>query len=503
VALPQTVRAEDAPNATRPVAAWDVVPYQILDKPFNVGVVAFHETGCKVEFTISAKGATDVTATADNPTLNPRTNVWEFWTAIDPAKFPDGPIEVKAKVIPLDPKMITRELDPLPLYANAKGSLKFPEPLWLDGDKGDDSAAGTEAAPLKTLAGAIKKATDGQTIYLKASKSYSANKLDGGLKRNYWTTITAAPGVKQEDVEIGPGRPGTDKLLFKNVTLYSNPEKRGYNTILGGEQGRSIVWLDNCKCYNKKGRWEGGGNTFGNRYVPYITGGITTEMNDGPGAVLMRDHKIIKITSDAFTGADVAINCSVDDINPGKTGAHPDFHQSYAPDPNKPNTVILYNVRGTNCISQGFFGHNLKDSAFVNCLFVKGDTVMVSQYSGPLDHVLFLHITLPNQTWLWRDGFKATNDFMLDCIFTSMSDTKGADTTSLTRDYNHFIKSDKKFGEHVTEGDPNFVDPAAFDFHLRPDSPAAGSAEPLQCVPADIDGKPYGNKPNKGCFATK
>ncbi|MGK2953914.1 MAG: hypothetical protein ACSLEZ_16205, partial [Thiobacillus sp.] len=163
-----------------------------------------------------------------------------------------------------------------------------------------------------------------------------------------------------------PGRPGTDKLCFRNLSLYSDPPSRKYNTILSGEQGKSGVWLDDCRLYNRKGRWEGGGVAFGNRYVPYVTGGLTTEMDNGPGAVLMRNHRIVKITSDAFTGVQTAINCSVDDINPGKTGAHPDFHQSYVGDRTKYNSVILYNCRGVNCISQGFFGHNLKDSAFVN-----------------------------------------------------------------------------------------------------------------------------------------
>ena len=159
---------------------------------------------------------------------------------------------------------------------------------------------------------------------------------------------------------------------------------------------------------------------FGNRYIAYVTGGMTTEMDNGPGAVLMRDHRIVKITSDAFTGVRTAINCSVEDINPGKTGAHPDFHQSYVGDRTKFNHVILYNCRGLRCISQGFFGHNLQDSAFVNCLFHKGETVMYSQYSGPMDHVLFLHLSVPNQTWLWREGLQAKNCFMMDCLLAAM-----------------------------------------------------------------------------------
>ena len=78
-------------------------------------------------------------------------------------------------------------------------------------------AEATQGRPLKTLKAAVAKAADGGTIYLKASKGYSANGLGGGLKRNYWTVITAAPGVNRDDVELEPGRPGTDKLCFRKA----------------------------------------------------------------------------------------------------------------------------------------------------------------------------------------------------------------------------------------------------------------------------------------------
>jgi hypothetical protein len=182
---------------------------------------------------------------------------------LDPNTLPDGPVEVRAKVIPLGEGMLVREPAPLTLYANGRGSLTFGKPVWVDCDRGDDAADATEARPLKSLAAAIKQAPDGGTIYLKSGKGYSAHALEGGLS---------------------------------------------------------------------------------NRYVPYVTGGLTTEMDNGPGGVLMRGHQIVKITSDAFTDVQTAINCSVEDIDPGQTGAHPDFHQSYVGDPNAFNTVILYNV---------------------------------------------------------------------------------------------------------------------------------------------------------------
>ncbi len=501
----QKVAPANNPQATRPVAAWNVVPFQVFDKSFHIGVVAFHETGCKVEFTVRAEGADGParTQTIENPSLNAQSNVWEYWLALDPQALPDGPVEVGAKVIPLGPGMIVRDLAALTLYANGRGSLKFGAPVWVDCGQGDDAADVTEARPLKTLAAAIKKTPDGGTVYLKAGKGYSADSLGGGFPRTHWTVIAAAPGVKRDDVEIGPGRPGTDKLCFRGVTLYSDPPSRAYNTILAGEQGKTIVWLDDCKLYNKKGRWGGGGVAFGNRYVPYITGGLTTEMDNGPGGVLLRGHQIVKITSDAFTGVQTAVNCSAEDIDPGETGAHPDFHQSHVGDPNAFNTVILYNVWGKRCISQGFFGHNLRDSAFVNCLFHKGDTVMVSQYSGPLDHVLFIHLSLPNQNWLWRDGFQPTNCYMIDCLLTSLSATPKAQAAGMSYEALHVTGAQSPVGKDSSTGAVEFVDAAKLDFRPAPDSAAAVGGVPLQCVPADLDGRPYdASSPSRGCFQT-
>ena len=495
--------APPADKATRVITAWDVVPHEVFDKTFNVGVVAFHETNCKVEFQVLVAGRAvpAYTKTVEQPTLNPQVKVWEYWMALNANDFPDGPIEVQARAVPLGSGHLTTELKAMPLYANGHGSLTFGQPVWVDGEKGDDAAAGTEAAPLKTLAAGVKMAPDGGTVYLKPCKNYSAQALGGAGKRLYWLVITPAPGVTRDEVEIGPGRPGVDKLCFRNVTLFTDPPDRKYNTILSGEQGKHIVWVDQSKMYNRKGRWEGGGTAFGNRYVPYVTGGLTTEMDGGPGGVLMRDHKIVKITSDAFTGVNTAINCSVEDIHPGKTGAHPDFHQSHVGDKTKFNSVILYNVWGKNCLSQGFFGHNLRDSAFVNCLFHKADTVMYSQYSGPLDHVLFIHISVPNQSWLWRDGFKATNCYMINSLLSTMKATAGADTAGLTIDALHLISEKEPQGVGGTNGPIVVIDRAGLDFHQTAASAAAGGGRPLQCVPADMDGNPYDAKDrSRGCF---
>jgi hypothetical protein len=137
----------------------------------------------------------------------------------------------------------------------------------------------------------------------------------------------------------------------------------------------------------------------------------------------------------------------------------------------------------------------------VNCLFEKFNTVMYSQYSGPLEHVLFIHISLPNQTWLWREGLRTSGCQMIDCLIAQMGAVKSADVSGIAFQSNHFLKADSSRGDGATVGEAEFADPAGFDYHLKPASPAAKGGKPLQCVPADMEGKPYDKEsPSRGCY---
>jgi hypothetical protein len=485
--------------AARPVARWDVVPDQVMNKVFCVGVCAFHADGVKVEFRV---GGTLV-ATINNPTYNPQTNVWEFWFPLNPADYADGPLAITARAIALDAAGTTYDLPSLNLYANSRGSLTGNTVKWADAVNGSDSNPGTEALPYQTLAKAVQNTPSGGTVNLKAG-TYSSQSLGGGSSRPYWTTIQAAPDLGWNDVEVTPGRPGTQRLRWKDLTL-SIDTTASYATILSGENGSHSVWIDNVKAYNKQGRWGGGAITFGNRYVAYVTGGLTTEMSNGPGASIIRNHTMTRITSDAWTGGEkLVVNSSVTDIDPGTTGAHPDFHQSYCVAPDWVENVILYNVRGYECISQGLFGSRLRNAAFVNVLMEKVNTVMYSQYSGPMENVLFLHMDIISQSWLWRgtgtNAYTATEVSSLNNVFHTMGLAEDATAAGLTIDRNHFVGT-TGMGDNRTTGDARFVDAASNNYRLAADSPAWGTARALQCVPADIDGNPFGASRNRGCYA--
>lgn len=503
------ITADDFPEekGTIPIAGWDVVPYQIIDQSFKAGVVAFHENSVQVNFIVSAGGKDIQQEKVLAPKLNDRTNVWEYFITVDPAKIPDGPFDIKATCIPGGNGNRPVSLPPLTLYANAKKSLQF-KTVFADASKGDDANSGTVDKPFKTLVAAVKAAGDGGTAILMPGQ-YSPDKIRAGNKRIYWTTIQAAEGVKTDDVQITKGRPSTDKLYLKNVSVVGDFDSGRYNAILAGENGKNIIWLDNCKVFNKPGRYKGNVSCFANKYVAYVTGGMCTEIQRGTGAELMRNYKMSKLTEDGFTDVQIAINSHIDDIDPNGTGAHPDFHQTHVGDKSKFKTgVILYNCSGIKCKAQGFFGHNLKDSAFVNCLYVKKpDNHFLSQYSGKLDHVLFFHLTVPNQSWLWRGNLKMRNCYMIDSILFKMSThaQEGADLSGITMAYNHFIgKNSTGKGENETSGPAEFADPEKNDYRLKNTSPAYHNGRKLATVPADINGKPWSKQaPDRGAFASE
>ena len=491
--LPLLALAAAPALAARPVARWDVVPDQRVSGTFLAGVCAFHEDGVRVAFSVNGK----FVHVANAPTPNPRTRVWEYVFPLDTAKLPDGPVTLGARARSGGSTPENYDLPPLTLYANNGGSLTVADTLWVDSARGDDAAAGTETAPLRSIAAAVKRAPVGGTILLKAGE-YSLAGLKGGSDRPYWTTIAAAPGVAREAVQIAGGRPGTQRLRFRGVTLYCDLKGR-YGSILDGENGKHSVWLDDCKTYNRQGRWAANANVFGNRYVAYVTGGLTTELTNGPDGVLLRGHEVRPIASDVWTGSDrLVVNCTASNVDGGATGAHPDFHQSHAKPPDWVHDVILYNVTGFHCKCQGLFGLRLRDSAFVNVVFERTkESNFLTQYSGPMENVLFAHVTLVNQTWLWRDDFAPSDIRVLNCCVPSMGTHKskrafdGSGANGLLVSHCFFTGGKAVFGLDAKSGDPRFANPDAHDYSLRPGSPALAAFRPLQCVPADFRGVPF------------
>lgn len=500
--------------ATQVIANWNVVPGQRISTPFKAGVVAFHEAGVDVEFRVNGGPVINVT----DPTYNDRTNVYEYWITIDPSEFPDGTITLSATALPETGAHTSRVLDDLTLYANADGSLNPAAPVWVAPSGNDTQGDGTENKPFATIRKAVENVSDGGIIYLKAGLNYKLASFGGGTF-TYWTTISAAPGLGPDEVQIAGsladgstnGRYNKSGIKWQNVALYRDG---GDSSILYTEPGQR-TWLDRVEVFDKGGRWDNGRIYNNNSLPPYITNSYLHDLTNTFGN-FHRNNRIERIGSDTFRAADnqTVINVRVNTMDHGATSAHPDFFQLYLPGETAEN-IVFYNVHSTDMGAQGIFGGDgiAKDLAFVNVLLEKdpASSSLASQNSGDWQHVLLWHVTIVDQHYLFRGSAGGIVDYNIqNSVFHRLLiENTGATTFpagNSTIDRNHIRElshlQSQPMGTNATQGDPLFSDESVDNYRLQRNSPAAASGVTLPGVPADIDGVLYAeNTRDRGAFS--
>lgn len=498
---------------TTAIANWDCVPYQVFDTTFQLGVVAFHETGVDVEFFADGNPIGRVS----DPTFNRRTGVYEYWIELDAAEYADGPVVMTATAVPDVAGHSSRELDSLTLFANAGETLHSGDVKWVDCDNGDDSADGTRDDPYETIERAITRVEDGGTVYLKASRNYVLTSRYPTAHHSRWTTVRAAPGLSADDVHIAgnshdgtsSGRYGDDMIRWCSVSFYTD-QPEGYHTVFYFNSGQH-VWFDSVTIYDVHGRWNGGQPLNGNSpYYVYTTNSLVRDMGNGLGG--LRNNTNVNIGSDIYRPGDntISIDFTLHTIDKGATAAHPDFFQCYCTDGLKEN-VILYNMKAYNMGAQGIFGCNdgcaLRDVAFVNILLEKDppESSLISQ-PGNMEHVLAWHFTTVDQGWAFRNPSNVSRWVVKNGNWANFN---AGEVTALDQSdisHNHFAglswNQPSPLGTEATVGDQGFVDTANDDYRVTPQSPCYRSGIPLPGVPADIDGVLYdSDSPNRGCFA--
>lgn len=411
------------------IARWDVVPYQTIDCCFEVGVVAFHINGIdRVEF--SADNGPWVAVR--EMTLNPRTQVVEYWAVVDGNTFPDGPIEIRAIAYPKVgiPRVLGGPIDgganfqkgENSMFLSANSGKTLPTIAKYVSTTGDDSTGnGTQSAPYRSImkaARAIQDASgkgnaDGGIIYL-APGQYRLGMYSYALSATTatrWLTIQPQSGVSTKEVTLnGADIDGLRTKLVRLRGLTLRAASAAEQTILVSNGPLvDFVWLDSCVLVGPgrtvDAEWSNGFSGI------YSTGCAVSNCRDALGGVLVRGETVSGIGSDALTGSGLAVMCSVQGTNSSGTEFHADVMQYYS------NTLIenriAYKVTALVAYGQGFFAGDriaIKDIAFVDCDInnqLMPQVQCAFQFGGPTEHLYVLRCNFVG-TAVWRTDMAFT-----------------------------------------------------------------------------------------------
>ncbi|MEM7624111.1 MAG: hypothetical protein AAF333_00635 [Planctomycetota bacterium] len=390
------------------IARWDVVPRQLVEGVFEVGVVAFHVRGIDhVDFRVNGGNW----QTVSEMSFNPRTGAEEYFLPIDTTALNDGAFTVEAVAVPTAGK--PRVLETLTLFANNSG-----------GAEGSTLRVGPSRAHKN-----IPRLSDvpGVTTILLDPGTYSMMSGTGGPS-DRWVTIKPAEGVSRDQVVFNNGgRPGVKYIKLENVTIRMSDTKENLVLARSGFGGQGNLWVHDSKVIGAASRQ---GASLANKYKLWITDTVMHSMTNGPqGSELVRNVHVSHILSDSFSTSKLVVNSSVDDVDAGTSGAHPDIYQPFSPDEPLEN-IIIYGLEATNAGTAFWAGGRIPSGTRLENMAVvdvevytrqpEGNAHINTQFGMSSNHVLFDNFNLIGQTFNWRSN-SFDNFVVRDSTFTKMN----------------------------------------------------------------------------------
>ncbi len=387
--------ASDAPA----IALWDVVPFQTLSADTNLGVKAFHFNGIdRVEFSLNGGPWTAV----KTPSLNPSTNINEYWITLHPAALTDGPLQLRAIAYPK--AGLPRVLDPLTLYANANSSL--PATTVYVSLRGSDANSGSASSPFLSLTKALQAVSDGGTVLLQDAGAYSMN-ASANRSNSRWITVKPVAGLTAQQVVLTqPGdvfRPNVSRLRWQNVSFDFGQTLQYY------PEAAQYVWFDHVVWFDSKG-WTDPRNMNPVRTQTEIGGSFVTDslahdMVCGfVDQTLDRHVSMQRISGDALQNSQLVLDASIDTMDTPIADTHNDILQYFGNHDN----VIVDGVKATNIAGTQDIFLDGTSSSFSNMVF-SNVSVQNTQSNPPFsqlcsseNHILFLNVSTPQQCWALR-----------------------------------------------------------------------------------------------------
>jgi hypothetical protein len=516
-------------NGAIPIARWDLPPYQRVNagETLKAGVVAFSKFGINtVSFTISGGGYTGGTVNVGSMTYNDQSNVYEYWLPISASSFTsDGQITVNATVYGNDGGV--RAMPAMTFFVNPKGTRSQAQ-VWVDASAGNDSTGvvNDNTKPCKTIGSAIGKiqswmssngrgsVVDGGIIRLRPGTHMTSN--PGSYSCSEWLTIMADTGGTTGNTILKSGGSAGYSVTHLHVKGVTLDRSGGGSVIL---DYASELWVDGCNELGS-GQYNAASYCIGLSSSRVYSTECSISNCDYPTlnsntTYLARGLKISNISNDAFQNVPMVVNCSVNNIDPGSTGAHADCIGDWtATSPE--GCRIVYGLRATNLHYQGIWDNQdshystpLQGYAFVNVYLGLASPIVSggggSAYAFSTDHLLFWHVSLvaasglnPHTLGLYSDGGATRQQTNMKNVsirgcrlegFTISNNMLSVDQSDITQ--NHFVTGSAMGSQATTGSAPLNSDgtPPSGSTLLNRVSPLlvpADLSNILRGVPADI-----------------
>ncbi len=447
------------------IARFDLVPFQEVSGPFEVGVVAFSGYGIdRVEF--SADGSPWVAV--KYPSLNPRTKVFEYWVTLKPEPTVSKRIEVRAIVYPNKgaPRLLTGAFvdytkptfNASSIYVSVKGNDKWP---------------GSMEFPVQSLDKGLEIVADGGTVVITEPGEYPIKGRASSRKNDKWITVTRSASLSRDKVIVYGNalksdviRPMIHKVRWNGVT-FDFKRISSYYPEIG-----DYVWFDDVRWYNPLGyryrKQPFDMNPVRNADLKsYVTNSIAEDMAYGFTAFdLVRNCKVDKISSDAYQNSQLVLNSEAWRVD---ADAIPEYHTDVFQYFGTHENVIVYNFKAFRSKrAQGIFldktSSSFSNMAFVN-VFMDLDQPNAkggfSQLASKESHILFANVSLLDQKLIFRRDFQGAsrfepeNLFFINCAFNSVG-AMGSGSNAVPGvvfKNNHFVVPESSVGDYPTSGE--------------------------------------------------
>lgn len=361
------------------IARWDVVPFQTFDGVFEIGVVAFHIAGIdRVEFSVNG-GDWETTR---EMTLNPRTQVEEYWVGLDASLFDkDGPVEVRAIVYPNVgiPRVLGGEMD----WEN-----EYQGPQWT----------GEHSMFLFANAGG----TSGEIVLELAEGTYEWGELPGmpsEIPEDRWLVIQPQEGA---EVTIVPGLWRNQPKLVRIHDLdLLQPSQEAH--VRGS--ANCIMWFDGTR-HTGPGMWVDS-NSIKAKHT-FWTDSSVSELRSGQAQHFVRNSSFSRIGEDTFHKVYLLLNTTVD--NQGTPPGHLRWHPGVIANPIEHDNRIYFGLDITArqkvwALRNGTIDHwEHTDVAIVRCHSNKTtDGNQLLYLGGQTNHMLIKdNVWRGDRSWNYR-----------------------------------------------------------------------------------------------------